>query len=228
MKDVRQRGNDDQDLKTLVKDYQREMETKAQRVKTIVEDVQRQQAKDRRIILDECKAESAALRALENRVAALTQELQGLKTEIDNSHRLERAAEMLTTLGEGRGPPPRAEPSQGGGGDENIVFGAAPVDTRRQAATGGLVEMREGDFDKMLKGGDAWVVMFYAPWCAHCKAAEPSFQQVGLPVVLRYVCMCVCERERERKCMKCMWVDRCLYECMSIYKNTYIHTYIYI
>jgi thiol-disulfide isomerase/thioredoxin len=174
MKDALKPRGQDKEIKVMVKDYQKEMDSKAQRIKSIVEDVQRQQAKDKRIILDECKAESAALRALEGRVAELTQELRNLRTEIENAHRLEKAAEALTTAGDGRAPPP-PQGVQGAGEETD-----SRVDSRRQPATGGLVEMRDGDFDKMLREGDAWVVMWYAPWCAHCKAAEPAFQQVAL------------------------------------------------
>lgn len=59
-------------------------------------------------------------------------------------------------------------------------------DSSRQAATGGIVEFRDGDFDKMLTQGDKWVVMFYAPWCAHCKSAEPDFQQAGLQAPVHF------------------------------------------
>lgn len=59
-------------------------------------------------------------------------------------------------------------------------------DSSRQAATGGIVEFRDGDFDKMLTEADKWVVMFYAPWCAHCKSAEPDFQQAGLQAPVHF------------------------------------------
>lgn len=44
------------------------------------------------------------------------------------------------------------------------------------------MELRSSeDFDRLLEEKDAWVVMFYAPWCAHCQQAEPDFQQVPSP-----------------------------------------------
>ena len=51
---------------------------------------------------------------------------------------------------------------------------------RGQEATGGLVEVRGGDWEKIQKGGDTWVIMFYTPWCQRCASIAPSFQQVAL------------------------------------------------
>ena len=34
-------------------------------------------------------------------------------------------------------------------------------------------------FDKKVKDGSHWLIMFYAPWCAHCKRLKPVFEQIA-------------------------------------------------
>ena len=45
-----------------------------------------------------------------------------------------------------------------GGGDKNVV-------------------LTDGNFrEKVLNGGDPWLVEFYAPWCGHCQKLEPEWK----------------------------------------------------
>ena len=64
---------------------------------------------------------------------------------------------------------------------------APPSTTQRAAATGGLVELRgPEDFSRMLGEGDAWVVMFHAPWCVACAEALAEFQQAALQAPVHF------------------------------------------
>ena len=37
-----------------------------------------------------------------------------------------------------------------------------------------MVELTQSNFDQ-VKGTGLWFVMFFAPWCGHCKNALPHF-----------------------------------------------------
>lgn len=49
----------------------------------------------------------------------------------------------------------------GGGGNKNVV-------------------LTDGNFkDKVINGGDPWLVEFYAPWCGHCQRLEPEWKEAA-------------------------------------------------
>ena len=41
-----------------------------------------------------------------------------------------------------------------------------------------VIELGTVGFDEKVKSGD-WLVEFYAPWCAHCKALAPTYEKVA-------------------------------------------------
>jgi len=47
------------------------------------------------------------------------------------------------------------------------------------AASGKVVELADSDFDSELEGMDTALVMFYAPWCGHCKKLKPEFDKAS-------------------------------------------------
>jgi len=42
-----------------------------------------------------------------------------------------------------------------------------------------VVELTDSDFDSSLEGMDTALVMFYAPWCGHCKKLKPEFDRAS-------------------------------------------------
>ena len=43
-----------------------------------------------------------------------------------------------------------------------------------------VVQLTDATFDDMvLNSGDVWLVEFYAPWCGHCKALAPEWEQAA-------------------------------------------------
>jgi len=44
---------------------------------------------------------------------------------------------------------------------------------------GNVLELGDSDFDSTLEGHDLALVMFYAPWCGHCKRMKPEFEKAG-------------------------------------------------
>ena len=40
-------------------------------------------------------------------------------------------------------------------------------------------ELTDATFDASVGNGKRWLVMFYAPWCGHCKQVAPVLQQVA-------------------------------------------------
>ena len=180
-----------------MKVFQREYEERATAIRSIVEDVQRQLGAERKQREEDREKDRDIVGQLSQHVKWLDTQVHNLREEVDSANRLERANALL----EGRLPADFARPGgeadgagdsgdgnagKAGAGPEGASSGAQSAGADVQPATGGLVELRHGDFPKLLREGDSWVVMFYAPWCGHCTAAAPAFQQAALQAPVHF------------------------------------------
>uniref|UniRef100_A0AAV1TCQ0 Thioredoxin domain-containing protein n=1 Tax=Peronospora matthiolae TaxID=2874970 RepID=A0AAV1TCQ0_9STRA len=51
---------------------------------------------------------------------------------------------------------------------------------RKASGKSSVVQLTDATFDGMvLNSGDVWLVEFYAPWCGHCKALAPEWEQAA-------------------------------------------------
>lgn len=57
--------------------------------------------------------------------------------------------------------------------------GSTPVIVRPKDAPRVVFELHEEGFEKAMQEGHQLVVMFYAPWCPHCKSAMGPFEIAG-------------------------------------------------
>ena len=57
--------------------------------------------------------------------------------------------------------------------------GSTPVIVRPKDAPKVVFELHEEGFEKAMQEGHQLVIMFYAPWCPHCKSALGPFEVAG-------------------------------------------------
>ena len=43
-----------------------------------------------------------------------------------------------------------------------------------------VVQLNQDNFEKeVLKSKDLWLILFYAPWCGHCKRFHPEYEKAA-------------------------------------------------
>jgi hypothetical protein len=72
-----------------------------------------------------------------------------------------------------------ASPQSVGVGGSLNPDGSTPVLIRPKDAPRVVFELHEEGFEKAMQEGHQLVVMFYAPWCPHCKSALGPFEIAG-------------------------------------------------
>jgi thiol-disulfide isomerase/thioredoxin len=62
-----------------------------------------------------------------------------------------------------------------------FVFAIVPEDV-----VPGIKELTPDTFDKEKDTAPAFLVEFYAPWCAHCKKFAPTYQKIANGTLILY------------------------------------------
>eukprot|EP00960_Hanusia_phi_P060488 764518-Hanusia_phi.AAC.5 len=155
--------------------WQEAMEDKLASSKLILQDLQRQLESDKALGAEQHASVLAVLAKLEERMSATTAAFEDLRENVKSSERLDEAFARLQQA--------EAISAEEGRGQRREEVGG---EGRRQEATGGLVEVRGGDWERMKKEGDTWVVLFYTPWCQQCASIAPAFQQAALQAPVHF------------------------------------------
>ena len=62
-----------------------------------------------------------------------------------------------------------------------------------------VIQLNKDNFDtEVIKSNNLWLILFYAPWCGHCKAFHPQFEKLAKSTKGLFKIGAVnCEEERD-------------------------------
>ena len=64
-------------------------------------------------------------------------------------------------------------------GTTTSSFVAAAAETVPSKGVGRVITLDTKNFDSSMSDGKVWLIEFYAPWCGHCKALEPEWNDAA-------------------------------------------------
>ena len=53
------------------------------------------------------------------------------------------------------------------------------LDAERKGLNERVHELSALNFEKAKEVGSSWLILFYAPWCGHCKKMAPAYERVA-------------------------------------------------
>jgi protein disulfide-isomerase-like protein len=54
------------------------------------------------------------------------------------------------------------------------------------STTNNVIDLTSANFAKQTSNGDAWMLLFYAPWCGHCKKVAPIYERTATTMENQY------------------------------------------